>query len=140
MHAPDHFQAVGNRHHEVGEHHVRVLLYQLSETILAVRRRHDVIARFLEKLVRLLTRKHSSSTTRMVFIATDESHRPHGGSNATEPAVRRQHCIRNTENPTICTAPRSNTRRYASTTLAQPSIFSSANANKTVSEAAGLSF
>ena len=48
--SPDHFQAVGNRHHEVGEHHVRVLLYQLRETILAVRRRHDVIARFLEKL------------------------------------------------------------------------------------------
>ena len=50
VHSPDHFQAVGNRHHEVGEHHVRVLLYQLRETILAVRRRHDVIARFLEKL------------------------------------------------------------------------------------------
>jgi len=46
----DQVQAVGNWHPEVGEHQVRVLLLEPSETILAVLRRHDAITLYLEKI------------------------------------------------------------------------------------------
>src|ERR1700687_926402 len=43
LHSLDQVQSVGNWHHQVGEHQVRVLLLQPSETILAVLRRHDAL-------------------------------------------------------------------------------------------------